>query len=112
FSFENISGNGAAMYIDNINIPGAPTGVQSVTSTPSVNVYPNPTGGQFTIGLANVSGNAYARIYNVLGQEVTVASLKNGSNNLDLGTQSKGIYIYRIFSETGSAISTGRLVIE
>ncbi len=112
FSFENLSGNGAAMYIDNINIPGAPASVPNVSSTPSVNVYPNPNSGQFTIGLANVSGNSYVRIYNVLGQEVYASQLKNGNIFINLSSQSKGIYIYRVFSETGTAISTGRIVLE
>ena len=112
FSFENLSGNGAAMYIDNINIPGVPTSVPALSAKPSVNVYPNPNNGQFIIGLANVSGNSYVKIYNVLGQEVYMSSLKNGNTPIDLYSQSKGIYIYRIFSETGDAISTGRLAVE
>jgi len=32
--------------------------------------------------------------------------------NIDLSAQAKGIYIYRVFSENGSSVSTGRLVIE
>ncbi len=113
FSFENRSGNGSPLYIDNINISGGiPTAVPSVSSTPSVKVYPNPSNGQFTVALQNVAGNPNVKIYNVLGQEVYQSRLKNDNTVVNLVAQPKGIYIYRIFNETGSAISTGRLVVE
>jgi hypothetical protein len=112
FSFENLSGNGAAMYIDNINIGGIPTSTPNVYSNPSVRVYPNPNNGQFTIGITGISGNFFVKIYNVLGQEVYTEQLKNQDTQINLSSQPDGIYIYRVFSETGSAISTGRLVIE
>jgi len=112
FSFENVSGNGGALYIDNIKIPGGTTDVPTISSNPSVKVYPNPNSGQFTIGLANTSGNSYVKIYNVLGEEVYTSSLKNEDNQVNLNSQPKGVYIYRIFTETGSPISTGRLVIQ
>lgn len=114
FSFENRSGNGSPLYIDNINIPGIPvtTNVASISSNPSVRIYPNPNNGQFTIELSNIPGNPLVKIYNVLGQEVYTSPLKNNNTQINLSSQPNGIYIYRIFSETGSAISTGRLVIE
>jgi hypothetical protein len=107
-----VSGNGAAMYIDNIKIPGGTTDIPAVASSPSVKVYPNPNNGQFTIGLTNATGNPSVKIYNVLGEEVYTSTLRNETNEVNLSSQPKGIYIYRIFTETGSAISTGRLVIE
>jgi len=112
FSFENVSGNGAAMYIDNIKIPGGTTDIPTVVSTPSVKVYPNPNNGQFTIALSNATNNPLVKIYNVLGEEVYTSTLRNETNAINLSSQPKGIYIYRVFTETGSAISTGRLVIE
>lgn len=112
FSFENRSGNGSPLYIDNINIPGVPTSVPSVSSSPSVKVYPNPSNGLFTIGLNNISGTPNVKIYNVLGQEIYTSQLKNLNTQINLFSQPKGIYIYRVFSETGVSISTGRLVVE
>jgi len=113
FSFENLSGNGAALYIDNINIPGLSTlAVPTISANPSVSVYPNPNSGQFNIELSNISGNPYLRIYNVLGEQVYMSQLKNENNSVNLNSQPDGVYIYRIYSESGSAISTGRLVKE
>lgn len=113
FSFENVSGNGAAMYIDNINITGKSTAsIPTISSNPSVKIYPNPTNGQFTIEFTNTTGNPYVKIYNVLGEEVYNSILKNETTEVNLSSQPKGIYIYRIFSQTNSVISTGRLVVE
>ncbi len=112
FAFENRSGNGSPLYIDNINISGVPASVASISSNPSIKVFPNPNGGQFNIALQNVNGSPYLKIYNVLGQEINQSHLKNDNNVINLSAQSKGIYIYRIFNENGSALSTGRLVIE
>ncbi len=112
FSFENRSGNGSPLYIDNLNIPGLPAGVPSVSSNPSVKVYPNPSNGQFTFGLNSISGTPYVKIYNVLGQEISTSQLKGQNIQVNLSVQAKGIYIYRVFSENGASISTGRLVLE
>jgi hypothetical protein len=38
--------------------------------------------------------------------------LKNQDTQINLSSQPSGIYIYRVFSETGSAISTGKMVVE
>ncbi len=112
FSFENRSGNGSPLYIDNINLPGVPTTIPVISTTPSTSIFPNPNSGQFTIAFVNISGNPYVKIYNVLGQEVYMTQLKNENTNINIGNQPNGVYIYHIFSENGSAISTGRLVKE
>ena len=112
FSFENRSGNGSPLYVDNINIPGVPTAAPSISSNPAIKVYPNPSNGQFTIGMTNISGVPYVKIYNVLGQEIFTSQLKSQNTQINLSSQAKGIYIYRVFSETGASISTGRLVVD
>ena len=114
FSFENRSGNGSPLYVDNINIPGGivVTNTTGISSNPSVSVYPNPNNGTFAIALTNISGSPVLKIYNVLGQIVNTYSLKNDNTEINLSSQPNGIYIYRVFSETGSAISTGRLIID
>jgi PKD repeat protein len=114
FAFENRSGNGSPIYIDNINIPGLPANVANVVSTaPSVTVYPNPNNGQFTVGFINKQSNPSVKMYNVIGQEIySQSNIQHSTLSVDLSTQPKGIYIYRVFSENGTSISTGRLVIE
>lgn len=113
FAFENRSGNGSPIYIDNINIPGVPTGISTLSANPSVTIYPNPSNGKFVIQRSAVSGQWSAiRIYDVLGQQVYAGSIANGLSTLDLSNQPKGVYIYKVFSNKNAIISTGKLVIE
>ena len=114
FSFENVSGNGAAMYIDNIHITGKLTSaVPTITNKPVVSVYPNPSNGQFTFQSSAVGEQLSVEIYNVLGEKIySQHNISNQTFNINLNSQPKGIYIYRIFSETGASVSTGRLVVE
>jgi len=114
FSFENRSGNGSPLYIDNINIPGIPAGVETLSAPPSLRVYPNPGNGLFTFEMKNTDGKMNEmEIYNVVGEKVySQFSTFTSPLSVDLSSEAKGVYIYRVFSETGSAISTGRLVVE
>jgi len=115
FSFENRSGNGSPLYIDNINIPGSNiAGIVSLSSAPSLRVYPNPGNGIFTFEMSNMDGKTNTiEIYNVLGEKIySQSDIQNPTFSIDIASQPKGVYIYRVFSETGSTVSTGRLVVE
>lgn len=99
FSFENRSGNGSNMYIDNVNAPGTPTAVQTISyNKSSMVVYPNPSNGKFTVQLS-VVGNSSSdiEIYNMLGQMVySVNDLPPTPSmqfTIDLGKFGKGIYM-------------------
>lgn len=91
--------------------PGA-LAVQQITDKTNVNVYPNPSHGVFTFDLTNSTGNFQVRIYNVLGEEVSTSIINSGKAEINLSSQSKGVYIYRLLTEKGESVSTGRLVVE
>ncbi len=90
--------------------PNGPLAVQQISENKGVSVYPNPSHGVFNFTLP--AGNNLVKVYNVLGQEVLSSSISSTNNKVNLSSQPKGIYIYRILTETGEAISTGRLAIE
>ena len=87
-----------------------------------IKVFPNPSKGVFTIessvvsaGPENSAGKSSVEIYNELGQEVfsTPLNLPQGRDfKIDLSSQSAGIYLYRVVSEKGNLIASGKLVIE
>lgn len=113
FAFENRSGNGSPIYIDNINIPGAPTAISSVSAASSVSIYPNPGNGEFTIKSSVASGqSSVIKVFNILGKQIYSGTVQNGISSLNLSNESKGMYLYRVYSQTGSILSTGKLVIE
>jgi hypothetical protein len=86
------------------------TGLEEI-SVPLFTIAPNPSpGGIFSIsGLENHA--MILEVYSVLGDKI--ASLKTVSykQELDLSTQPKGMYFYRVTSEN-KLIGSGKLVIE
>ncbi|HTB06853.1 MAG TPA: C10 family peptidase, partial [Bacteroidia bacterium] len=112
FSFENRSGNGFSMYIDNINIPGSPTGISNISAEGTVSVYPNPNNGSFTVEMNNVQDKQQLTVYNVLGQQVYGAVLNQEKTSISLNTFA-GIYFYRIISLDGNKmVSEGKLIVK
>ncbi len=106
FSFQNVGA------IIGIKPPGVPLGVAEVSATPSIKVYPNPSNGIFNVEIGSLTGNPQIAVYTVLGQEVYSSRLTSTQTTLNLVAQPKGIYLYRVMNESGSPISTGKIVIE
>lgn len=97
FSFENRSGNGSNIYIDNINVPST-TGISTIAeNTTTLNVYPNPNNGNFNISFNTVPGVNYEiSIYNVLGQQIASKTIQNNEAKfiypVNLSEYGKGVY--------------------
>ena len=77
-----------------------------------VKLYPNPNNGKFTIESSVVSEKWSIEIYNTLGQQVYKSPLNSAANELDLSPNAKGLYFYRVLTETGMLISEGKLIIQ
>ncbi|HTA26379.1 MAG TPA: T9SS type A sorting domain-containing protein, partial [Bacteroidia bacterium] len=60
------------------------------------------------------ASQAIVEVYNILGEKVTVATLKQvqGDNLIDLTDQPNGIYLYRVIKEDGSLVGSGKLIIQ
>jgi hypothetical protein len=78
-----------------------------------VKVYPNPNNGQFNLSLSNVNTGCNVEIYNVLGQPVySQLNIENSIFSIDLSSQSNGVYMYRVYEETGNLVGQGKLLIQ
>lgn len=114
-----ISGTPLVDTINQIMCAYVPT---SVINTPNpqqtVLVYPNPSNGVFNIDFHGTQNFVSKRIevFNVLGEKVYSALLpqipKGALNTIDLSNQAKGVYLYRILTENGEYIASGKLVIQ
>ena len=88
--------------------------------TGTVNLYPNPNNGIFTIALSHAvrqladPASQTITIYNVLGEQVYNATLNQvqGDNNINISNQPNGIYLYRVLEENGNLIGEGKLIIQ
>jgi hypothetical protein len=80
----------------------------------SVQVYPNPNNGVFTIEEQGISNKEYIEVYNMLGERVYRQPLRQaqGDNHIDLSNNADGVYLYRIITETGELVSEGKVIIQ
>jgi hypothetical protein len=74
-------------------------------------VYPNPNYGIFTIQILNPTPNLQVEIYNVLGQRIQYSTLNTSITLINLYGCSKGVYLYRIITESKVIVSQGRVVV-
>jgi hypothetical protein len=107
-AFENKSGWGQALYIDNINLFNSPLVVDEINLNNSFNIYPNPNNGEFNIAINTpTSGNINVKVMNVLGKTVYLKNISNASNgiyNVDLSTEAQGIYFVEIITPTEKVV--------
>ncbi|MEZ4778155.1 MAG: S8 family serine peptidase [Flavobacteriaceae bacterium] len=104
FRFVNINGYGNSTHIDNININGALSSSDFVSS--QIAMYPNPASEVVSIYFGkNLSGKTEITVANSLGQiisqlkqDVTVQS----TINLNVTNYSEGIYFVTIKTEAGT----------
>jgi len=94
-----------------IEPPGG-LGIAQISTNQTITVYPNPGSGVYNIALENVTGSPQLTVYNVLGQQVYNTRITTSQTTINISSQPKGIYLYRIQNENGESISTGRLVIQ
>lgn len=93
-----------------------PLGINSITKDNNeIKLYPNPNNGVFTIQLNSIQSiaNSQIEIYNLLGEKIYTETLRQaqGDNTINLSDQPSGIYLYRITSDKGEAIGSGKVII-
>ena len=84
-----------------LNCPASPSGISENSELDGVNIYPNPSTGNFTISIENfVSEKMQITIYNVLGEAVYISKPEyvNGkyTKEITLGSVAKGMYMVKI----------------
>jgi hypothetical protein len=87
------------------------TGIQNISASGMISVYPNPNNGSFNVEISTNVENVQMFILNSLGQTVMTQSLKEGMNVINANSLAKGIYQYVIMGNNYPA-SNGKLVIE
>lgn len=76
-----------------------------------VTIYPNPNYGKFYIRLQGITGKMQIEVYNILGQRVSYEELNSTVTQLDLSTQSKGVYLYRVINEDNKVVWRGKVIV-
>lgn len=85
------------------------TGVPETNSTVSMNVYPNPNEGVFTIEALSRNNNPVdVQIFNTLGQVIDAFRMNGTRHTIDISTYENGLYSVRI--SDGNSVMTQRVV--
>jgi hypothetical protein len=97
---------------DTVQCSSIPTGIEKIANaSPSISIYPNPSNGKFTIEAPGINGPSLLSVYNVLGEKVLTATLKDAVyNQIDLPQQPSGVYFIRLISETGQLEGEAKVV--
>ncbi len=107
-----------------ISVPGGPpcgiaqwgilTGFNELkVESEKVKVYPNPSNGIFSVELKGNSDKFKVEVYNIFGEKViSQFTIDHSPFTINLSSQPKGIYLYRVTSERGESIFSGKLVIQ
>jgi lysyl endopeptidase len=107
-AFENKSGYGQAVYIDNINISNSGLSVSNTDLNSSFNIYPNPSNGEFNVAIHLLAAtDVTVKVMNVLGSIVSTKVLSNistGVYNVDLSKEAEGIYFIELSTATEKSV--------
>lgn len=109
FRFENKSGNGNNLFLDNIRmLQGTIVGIPELIEQNSfVDIFPNPSNGNIQIVFNNtVSGTVTLGLYNSYGQKVfsEIVDAKESTLNENFSTLPKGVYFLHVSGENNSAV--------
>jgi hypothetical protein len=110
FKYRYESGKYKLWQVDNISVLGDPTGIGTTKPTAQIYFGPNPTTGPVNITLPQAGSEI--RVYNLVGH--VIAEYKGLQKNfmLDLGSQSRGIYIIEVALPDGSTPLRSKLILQ
>ena len=106
-AFESYSGFGNPMFIDNISVSQFVGQNESIEEDVDFIVYPNPTGGAFTVEISNPEKYKTISLVNHLGQEVYTSELDGKQKRFMVEKQnewSPGIYFIRLTGNVNSSL--------
>ncbi len=107
YRLANNSAYSSMVYINVDSVQVHTTNLNKVVNGNEINIYPNPTNGNFVI---EASGNATrtVQVYDVNGK-LALSQIINGKTNIDASSLNEGVYNINIISKEG--IVNKRLVI-
>jgi len=120
YSVEVIAnGNASAPY--SLTLTCSTMGVQQIPKpNNTISVSPNPSNGKFMISIMNNEQGIMIpiaigiEVYNMLGEKVyynSAFNIQHSTFDIDLSSQSNGIYLYRVLTENGQLLGEGKIVL-
>ncbi|HKR05737.1 MAG TPA: T9SS type A sorting domain-containing protein [Bacteroidia bacterium] len=112
--FKALSASGNYLYIDNVNIRTAPLGINSVSLSENINVYPVPSSGIVTLDVNFESAqNLKVAVYNLVGEVVSqfeIGKTIGGSFPINLSKVAEGAYTVKISTDSETVVKSLNIV--
>lgn len=104
FKFENKSGGGNNLYLNNFDIGYLPSDTLSLYFVDNIdfNLFPNPANNNLTVSMKS-RGKYHLRIIDLLGKIIFKDTFLNNEYNLNIHDLTKGVYYIQLKSENGSS---------
>ena len=104
FKFQNTSGYGTRIWIDNINI-GSTLTIDGNEELSSISIYPNPSTDVFNIQFhGQDNGSRTLTLINAIGQQIWKGQLPSGTDmieQIDISDYEIGVYFLTVESLQG-----------
>lgn len=85
-------------------------GVNSIATTSSINIYPNPTNGILNIAIsAELAGNTSLEVYDALGKLVVKETLTDETTTINTSKLVDGMYVYKVINNS-KVIKIGKVI--
>ncbi len=84
------------------------TEIQNINNSSSIQIYPDPNQGHFTV--AGATPGQVIELYNYMGEKVMSINATKTVTQVDISTQSSGIYLLRILNKSGTIVGEKKLV--
>jgi hypothetical protein len=115
FKFENKSGWGNNLYVDNLNIFYGPSGIEKLSDSFNFKIYPNPNSGSFSITIDNLNPHNVVDLqcFDIAGKSIFREEIKQSGQfqkQYHFSDLNKGIYIIRL--EDKESVSFKKVVVK
>jgi pimeloyl-ACP methyl ester carboxylesterase len=102
--------NGTPVIPLNIRPVVGVTAINNIEQNANIKVFPNPANGVFNFQLAgNLLINGRVEVYNAMGQKICSQIIKSVQFSIDIQNKPGGLYLYRILTDKGSLVASGKL---
>ncbi|MBK8659794.1 MAG: T9SS type A sorting domain-containing protein, partial [Bacteroidetes bacterium] len=109
FKFENVTGWGNVLYLDNVNITNSIALAVNNPSEDVVNIYPNPASGLISVRLPFSHPYHTVSVLNYLGKVVAEQKVLGSALIFDLHDNSNGVYFIQL--KGNSTVRTQKIII-
>lgn len=102
---------GSTLHVDAVKFiynNGTSTGLDAISETAEIKVYPNPATSKLHFTIGDRSIGCTVKIFNLLGSEVSTGDLQSTHDAIDITALEEGIYLYKIIDKNNKTILTGK----